>query len=162
MSPSQAGSSHSSSWRIFGSACDLFLSARKFSYEGSKIGRILGSFFENWHHGLDTKGIFFFKNLIFNFHSVLSLLGCFRLEGKTEFNFGCSCLLTWKLLIIKTWGKNEFKICYFLTYILSVMLARFQLGNWSAPARRSLARNLHSSAWLEPETSRSNSSLVGR
>ena len=42
MSPSRAGSSRSSSWSIFGSARDLFLSARKFPYVGSKIGKILG------------------------------------------------------------------------------------------------------------------------
>ena len=37
----------------------------------------------------------------------------------------------------------------FLTYILSVLSARFQLENWSAPARLGLARNFHSSSSLE-------------
>ena len=37
----------------------------------------------------------------------------------------------------------------------SILSARFQLENWNAPAR-----HLHSSAWLEPENSSSDSSLV--
>ena len=37
---------------------------------------------------------------------------------------------------------------------------RFQLGNWSAPARLGSARNLYSLGSLEPENSSSNSSLV--
>ena len=47
-----------------------------------------------------------------------------------------------------------------MTYILLVLLARFQLENWSAPARLDLAWNFHSSGLLEPENSSSNSSLV--
>ena len=45
-----------------------------------------------------------------------------------------------------------------LIYILSVLSARFQLENWSAPARLDSARNLHSSGLLEPENYSSNSS----
>ena len=48
-----------------------------------------------------------------------------------------------------------------MTYILSVLSARFQLENWSVPARLGSAPNLHSSGSLEPENSSSNSSLVG-
>ena len=47
-----------------------------------------------------------------------------------------------------------------MTYILSVLSARFQLENQSAPAWLGSARNLHSSGSLEPENSSSNSSLV--
>ena len=47
-----------------------------------------------------------------------------------------------------------------MTYILSVLSARFQLENWSAPARLGSAWNLHSSAQLELENSSSNSSLL--
>ena len=32
-------------------------------------------------------------------------------------------------------SMNKLKICYFLTYILYVLSVRFQLENWSAPAR---------------------------
>ena len=59
------------------------------------------------------------------------------------------------------WNKEDFSTLssfdLFWGYYLS---ARFQLGNWSAPARLGSARNLHSSARLEPEKSSSGSSLV--
>ena len=55
---------------------------------------------------------------------------------------------------------SKLRICYFLAYILSVLSARFQLKNWSAPAWLSSAQNLHSSGSLEPENSSWNSSLV--
>ena len=44
--------------------------------------------------------------------------------------------------------------------VLRKISARFQLENWSAPARLGSARNLHSSGSLEPENSSSNSSLL--
>ena len=43
---------------------------------------------------------------------------------------------------------------------LLLLSARFQLENWSAPARLGSTRNLHSSGLLEPENSSLNSSLV--
>ena len=54
------------------------------------------------------------------------------------------------------------KICYFLTYILSTYCRYCQLGFSSKieVPQLSSARKLHSSAWLEPKNSSSNSSLV--
>ena len=51
----------------------------------------------------------------------------------------------------------HWKICYLIMYILS---ARFQLENWSAPARLGSAWNLYSSARLELGNSSSGSSLI--
>ena len=53
----------------------------------------------------------------------------------------------------------KLRICYFLTCILSVLSARFQLENWSGQAQLGSARKLHSSGSLELENSNSNSSL---
>ena len=145
MSPSRAGSSRSSSWRIFSSA---------------RLGL--------WPFPFSSE-IFLYR-LVFYFHSVLCLLGCFRLEGKTKFNFCCrqkkignikaknwiksfckeictfaqrlasdifsSCLLIKKTPDNKNLGKVSSKFAIFWhEYCQYVLSARFQLGNWSAPAR---------------------------
>ena len=47
-----------------------------------------------------------------------------------------------------------------LIVVLKKFSARFQLENWSVPARLGSARNIHSSGLLEPENSSSNPSLV--
>ena len=46
-----------------------------------------------------------------------------------------------------------------LYIVLKKISARFQLENWSVPARLDSARNLHSSSSLEPENFSSNPSL---
>ena len=91
MCPSRAGLSHSSSWRIFSSAWLVTFSfqLRNFPTKARKLS--LFCQLAPWDLVLRA---YFFQNLVFNFHSVLGLLGYFRLEGKTEFNFWCSCLLT--------------------------------------------------------------------
>ena len=47
-----------------------------------------------------------------------------------------------------------------LIVVLKKISARFQLENWTAPARLDSARNFHSSGSLEPEKTSSNSSLT--
>ena len=50
-----------------------------------------------------------------------------------------SSKLAWNWL--ESWYRSKIRkklrICYFLTYILSVLSARFQLDNWSVPAQLS-------------------------
>ena len=136
MSPSQAGSSQSSSWRIFGSARDLFPFSSK-----SKIGRKRAKFFFYYYFRLCSYII------VFNFlKHLLSYINSY----KWSYNWLELVII---MILVENW---EFYCSFKLG--LKKNSARFQLENWSAPARLGSARNLHSSGSLEPENSSSNSS----
>ena len=146
MSPSRAGSSHSSSWRIFSSARLVTFFSQLETKNWPKTSRsfdfvILNNYFSKM--GLKMiKLCTIIHKLQYSTPWMSIVLHIFIEIRKFDGSFGVGT-----------------KICYFLTYILSVLSARFQLENWSAPARLGSARNLHSSAWLELENSSSNSSL---
>ena len=139
MSPSRAGSSHSSSWRFFSSA---------------RLGSwpfLLQLGFENWPK---TSWKLFIINLFWKWLNYVLL--CHINSDKwlwIDWIHDTEAKI-WKKMLL---NNVHWKICYLIKYILS---ARFQLGNWSAPARLGSARNLCSSARLELENSGSGSSLI--
>ena len=117
MSPSRAGSSHSSSWRIFSSArlVTFFTSAR------------------NWKLAKNELKFNFFKKLVLKMtkyvpKSYISTL-------KTPFVLHKFKWMSMKLIRTEAKLGNKLRICYILTCILSLLSARFQLENWSTPAQ---------------------------
>ena len=147
MSPSRAGSSHGSSWRIFSSARLVTFSLQL---------RI-----ENW-----LKNELKFQFSVEDLFSIIELTKlCIWIKLFTYKNTFCATNvqindheIDWNhdtgLLIIKTWGKNELnKICdFFIVGIVSSVSARKLKCPSSARLRTFIAR-------LEPENSSSGSSL---
>ena len=136
MSPSKAGSSHSSSWRFFSSV-------RLVTFSTSA---------RNWKLSKNKPRFFFMINLFWKALKNDKIMHFYA--TKIQMNDRSSMKLIQIMLQMQNW--KIWKICYLMMHILS---ARFQLENWSAPAWLGLARNLHSSAQLELENSSSGSSL---
>ena len=147
MSPSRAGSSHSWSWRIFGSSRGLFHFSSK-----SKIGR------KRAEIGFSVEDLF-----LIIFYNILVL----KMTNYAAKSYHLTLKRPFVLISLHKVSWNWLESCYrnkigkFYTHIVMwVLSARFQLKNWSAPAWLSSAQNLHSSGSLELENSSSNSSLV--
>ena len=139
MSPSRAGLSHSSSWKIFSSArlVTFFHSAR--NRKMAKTSWNFNNFESNW---------FMYLNYSFFTPKIPILLNKF-------------IKLNIRYIIIMIEAQN-WNLIVVPNYDLKFLSARFQLENWSAPARLDSARKFQSSGSLEPENSSSNSSLLTR
>ena len=127
MSPSRSGSSHSSSWRIFsldwfGLARDLFNSARN-----RKLAKNEPKF---RFHFFDE--IFWWKWLNHAPKNTYCLTTIHKNDLKIDYNYDTGVKLG-NLTVVSVGVKT----CNFFTYILLVSSARFQLKNWSDPARLS-------------------------
>ena len=117
------------------SISELKLSWQCWQYACQKIANFKLIFSPSMYYQkfLSKKGIFFF-NLVFNFQLVLDLLGCFRLEGKTEFNFRCRQKKIREYqsqkLIKRELNKSLCKeICTFAQRLASDLLCQL-LRNW--------------------------------
>ena len=134
MSPSRAGSSQSSSWRIFSLArVGLWPFSLQLEIENRQK--------TSWNFDFD----FFSLNHSFKF---LKHLLCYVFSYKLPCNWLELVII---MMLVEKIGN--------LIGVLKQNSARFQLKNWSVPAWLGSAWNFHSSGSLEPENSSSNSSL---